>query len=294
MLNKIVYVSRVLRINQWIKNTFIFFPLIFSQELYDVDKIIRCSIAFLGFCFISSGMYMLNDLLDIKSDRLHPKKSSRPLTRGPVDKQKIILAIFFILSIGVLICKSLGVGLLNLAVLYIALHILYNFFTKKAVLLDVVFIAIGFEIRIWAGSLAVSVLPSVWIQMCVFLLALFLGFTKRRHEISVLQNKASQHRSVLAHYTTYLLDQLIIICATLTVVFYGLYTISPDIIMRLNNYSMTYSTVFVLYGIFRYLYLVHVKNFGGDPGEVVFLDFPLIINLLLWVLYVVIALYVIG
>jgi len=174
------------------------------------------------------------------------------------------------------------------AVGYILLHLIYNLYTKKIVILDVIFIALGFQVRIWAGSLAAGVFPSVWLQMCVFVLALFLGFIKRRHELIVLKDRAKEHRVVLGHYTSYLLDQIIMICATLTVVFYGLYAISPEIALRFKGHGMVYSIVFVLYGIFRYIYLVHVKRRGGDPGELIMTDLPLVLSIILWLTYIIV------
>ena len=181
--------------------------------------------------------------------------------------------------------------MLYLAAVYLALHCAYNLATKKIIILDVISIAIGFQIRIWAGSVVAGVLPSIWLQLCVFLLSLFLGFTKRRYELSALRDKAAEHRNVLSHYTSYLLDQIIIISSTLTIVFYGLYTMSPDIIDRIGNENMVYSLIFVIYGIFRYLYLVHVKKLGDDPGDVIFSDIPLMINITLWIFFIIYVLY---
>jgi 4-hydroxybenzoate polyprenyltransferase len=173
----------------------------------------------------------------------------------------------------------------------VALHILYNLWAKNVVILDVFFIAFGFQIRIWVGSLAIGGMPSEWLQMCVFVLSLFLGFTKRRSELSALKEKAVEHRQALLEYNLYLLDQIIMITSTLTVVFYGLYTISQDIMTRLGNYHMVYSLGFVIFGVFRYLYLVHVKKLGDEPGELILRDIPMIINLVLWLGYIWLIFY---
>lgn len=282
---------KLLRVKQWVKNAFILFPLIFSAQLFHWNILSACFITFSGFCLVASGLYVLNDFFDVKHDRMHPKKSHRPLAQKDIQPSVIITLILFLLGAGLYILLQVDPLILYVAVLYIFIHLIYNLYTKKIVILDVIFIAAGFQIRIWAGSLAANVLPSVWLQLCVFLLALFLGFTKRRHEISTLREKASEHRSVLAHYTTYLLDQIIIICSTLAIVFYGLYTISPEVIGKVGNQNMLYSVGFVIYGIFRYLYLVHVKKSGGDPGEVLFSDKPLTTNIVLWIIYVIVILY---
>ena len=291
MTNKFSDLIKLLRINQWIKNGFILFPLIFSGQLYQIHRLAGSWLTFVGFCFISSSVYIINDFMDAKNDRLHPQKSQRPLAQQKFSTLEVFLMIFIIMTTGFFLCWKADAMIFFMAILYVVLHLIYNFYTKQVVLLDVIFIAAGFQIRVWAGSFAAQVLPSVWLQLCVFLLALFLGFTKRRHEIASLKNHAVEHRSVLAHYTTYLLDQIIIICSTLTIVFYGLYAISPEIISRLGNHNLAYSMSFVIYGIFRYLYLVHVKKSGGDPGELIFSDKPLMMNIFLWIIYIIYLLY---
>lgn len=291
MKEKIRFLIELLRVKQWVKNIFIFFPALFGGQLQEFPLLINCLIAYLGFCLVSSGLYILNDYLDRDKDRLHPRKARRPLVRSTINKNTLNLIIITLVASGLAICAQVNSSVFSIAVIYIFIHLIYNFYIKGVVLLDVAFIAAGFQIRIWAGSLAAGVFPSVWLQMCVFLLALFLGFTKRRYELSTLKDKASEHRSVLAHYTSYLLDQIIIICSTLAIAFYGLYTISFDIVHRVGSQNMVYSVAFVIYGIFRYLYLVHVKKLGDEPGEVLATDTPLLVNVLLWIGYVAILLY---
>ncbi len=279
-------ILNLLRVKQWVKNGFILSPLIFSGRLFYLADVQSVSIAFAGFCFLASGLYVFNDFLDLKADALHPGKSARPLASlhlSPLVTGAIIVGL---MAVGLLLCSWVSPAVFFVGVIYILLHIVYNFYTKKIVILDVIFIAFGFQARIWAGSLAAGVFPSVWLQMCVFVLALFLGFIKRRHELIILKDRAGEHRAVLGHYTSYLLDQIIMICATLTVVFYGLYAISPEIATRFKGHGMVYSIIFVLYGLFRYIYLVHVKRKGGDPGEVMMSDLPLIISISLWVIYI--------
>lgn len=291
MKNKIKFLFDLLRVKQWVKNSFIFFPLIFSGKLFYPDQIINCIITFLGFCLVASGLYILNDYLDRHKDRLHPRKANRPLAQLKIGKPAIALIVSSFVGLGILVCWQVDPLVLVTAMVYIMLHLVYNFFTKMIVIIDVVFIALGFQIRIWAGAMAIGVVPSVWLQMCVFLLALFLGFTKRRYELNTLGESALGHRSVLSHYTIYFLDQMIIICSTLAVVFYGLYTISADLANRGGGQEMVYSVVFVIYGIFRYLYLSHVKRQGDDAGEALASDLPLLANVLLWILYICYLLY---
>jgi 4-hydroxybenzoate polyprenyltransferase len=280
-------ILKLIRVKQWVKNGFIIFPLIFSGRLFQLQSVEDVIATFVGFCFLASGLYVFNDFLDLKADAVHPEKSSRPLGRMRLHPFQIGMIIVGLMAAGLVLCSLVGPLVFFVGVTYILVHLVYNFYTKKLVILDVIFIALGFQVRIWAGSFAAGVFPSVWLQMCVFVLALFLGFIKRRHELTKLKDRASEHRSVLAHYTSYLLDQIIMICATLTIVFYGLYAISPEIALRFKGHGMVYSIIFVLYGLFRYIYLVHVKRLGGDPGEVIMSDMPLMISIFLWMTYII-------
>jgi len=292
MIPNLLSFMELLRIRQWVKNAFILFPLIFSGQLYKVEAMKGSLLAFVGFCFLASSLYILNDFLDRKRDRLHPKKSQRPLAQKNLNPVAVAVFMVGMMSLGLWFSFEVGTAVFYSALIYMFLHLIYNFYAKDVVIVDVVFVAAGFQVRIWAGSLAVGVFPSVWLQLCVFLLALFLGFTKRRSEMITLKDQAASHRGVLAHYTTYLLDQIIIICCTLSIVFYGLYAISPEIMTRMGSHNMVYSIVFVIYGMFRYLYLVHVRKLGDDPGEVIVSDKPLLFNILLWVLFIIRLLYV--
>ncbi|MDE2223060.1 MAG: decaprenyl-phosphate phosphoribosyltransferase [Candidatus Omnitrophica bacterium] len=283
---KVRSLVNLLRVRQWIKNSFLVFPLIFSGHFLEVKLWDYCLWGIASFCLISSGMYIINDILDLKEDRLLPEKSRRPLAAGEITVAAAGIISAIVLASGIFLSWMLSWEFFVLALAYILLHILYNLRTKHVVIVDALTLAFGFQLRIWAGSAAVHILPSLWLQMCVLVLALFLGFTKRRYEISLLKVEAANHRGVLSHYTSYLLDQMILICATLSIVFYGLYTISTELVQRIGGYEMFYSTVFVIYGIFRYLYLVHVRRRGGDPGEVLLSDPPLMINVLLWVIFV--------
>lgn len=291
MKTKIQFICDLLRVKQWVKNTFIFFPLIFSGQLFAPNKLQNCILAFLGFCLIASALYIFNDYRDRHQDRLHPKKSQRPLAKAKFTEVQIALMILSLGGTGIIVCAQVNPLLILTAFLYIGISLIYNFVAKFIVIIDVIFVALGFHIRVWAGAMACDIVPSVWLQMCIFILALFLGFTKRRHEITTLGHDAASHRGVLSHYTTYLLDQIILICSTLAIVFYGLYTMSPDMINRVGHSKMIYSVVFVIYGIFRYLYLSHVKKQGDDPGEVLASDSPLLINVLLWILFICYLLY---
>jgi 4-hydroxybenzoate polyprenyltransferase len=276
-------VFRLMRTKQWIKNLFVLAPLLFSGRFVSLSSFSSALLALVAFCLVSSGVYVVNDLEDMHRDRAHPKKCQRPIASGRISRRIAVLLGVVLVCGGLLLSLFLGGLFFCLAGLYLLLHFMYTFFWKKLVLLDVGCIALGFCIRIWAGAVVVGVLPSGWLQLCVFLLSLFLGFTKRRSEMRTLGDRAEEHRGALRHYTIYFLDQLIMISATLAIVFYGLYTISPDIVARVHGYWMIYSLVFVVYGVFRYLYLVHVVGKTEDVDEILLADFPLITSVLCWI-----------
>jgi len=278
----------LLRGKQWVKNIFLIFPIIFSGQFNEWKLWIDCAHGIISFCLISSGMYIINDIIDLKEDRLHPHKSKRPLAAGKVSVRTASIIAIGVLVLGLFLSIKINRDFLIFATTYILLNILYNLRTKHVVILDVIMLAFGFQIRILAGAAATHIFPSLWLLMCVFVLALFLGFTKRRYEISTLKSDASTHRGVLSEYSSYLLDQLIIISSTLSIVFYGLYAISSEVVQRIGGYEMFYSTPFVIYGIFRYLYLVHVRKLGGEPEDILVTDIPLLIDIFLWITFIII------
>ncbi len=284
-------ILQLLRVHQWVKNAFVIFPLVFSGLFVDMNRLTAVLLTLWAYCCVASSVYIFNDLLDYQRDRLHPKKKNRPLSTGAVTPFMALCLAVPLLGIGIACGFWVNQGVGDLLLAYIVLHVVYNFWAKNIVILDVFFIAFGFQLRIWAGAMAAGVVLSVWLQLCVFVLALFLGFTKRRCEITALKDKAAEHRQALMEYNVYLLDQIIGILASLTVVFYGLYTISQEAPGHAEHSRITYSLAFVIFGIFRYLYLVHVKKSGDEPGELLSSDWPLLINVLLWLGYIVCVFY---
>jgi len=277
-------VIRSMRIKQWIKNLFMFAPIIFGGKLFIAADFTKTVAAFFIFCLVTSATYIINDIADRKKDRFHPEKQKRPIASGALSVERAsFIAVIFILISGLLSAR-LNISLLIVITIYILLHLLYSFMLKREVILDVIIIALGFELRIWAGAVVINIIPSVWLQLCVFILAIFLGLIKRRHEKISLYGHAAKHRAVLMHYKVYFLDHLIMISATLCVVFYGLYTVSPDLVSRIGSNYMAYTIPFVIYGIFRYLYLIHARKTGGNPGEILMSDIPLMLDILLWIL----------
>jgi len=280
------------RPRQWTKNVIVFGPLVFAYKLLAPELLVRAMSAFVAFCLVSSATYVLNDLFDADSDRQHPLKRDRPLARGDVSSGQAAgwAAVLTVGGLALAFAVNLEVGLA--AAGYIALMLAYSSVLKHAVILDVFAIAAGFILRAVAGALAIHVIISPWLYVCTLLLALFLGFSKRYNELLVLQDTAANHRRSLADYTPAMLEQLTSIVVASTIMAYSLYTFSAESLPA--NHSMMLTIPFVLYGIFRYYYLVHRRNLGGAPELILLRDIPLMADIVLWGLTSVAVLYVGG
>lgn len=277
-----------MRPRQWAKNLIIFLPLAFTVNQYghpsEVLTIARMALdslaAFAFFCLLSGAVYLINDLVDVEKDRQHPFKRHRPLASGRLGRVPALAAM------GLLLLVSIpGAFLLNwvfgiVALVYFAIMLSYSFLLKHVVLVDVLTIAVGFVLRAVAGAVAIKVPISPWLYVCTILLALFLGLGKRRHELLLLEEGASRHRQILEEYSAQLLEQMIVLVGAATVMAYSLYTFSAENVPK--NNAMMLTIPFVLYGIFRYLYLIHIKNEGGSPEELLLKDRPMVINVGLW------------
>ena len=284
-------IVKSMRPSQWVKNTLIFAPLLFARELGDPEALLRVSFTFALFCLLSGGVYIMNDILDREQDREHPFKRNRPIASGALAPSTAAAA--GVASIVAAIGASFALGPRVAAVMagYLILNISYSRFLKHLVIIDVMTIATGFLLRVIAGALAIPVAISFWLLLCTGLLALFLGFGKRRHELVLLDVGASSHRPILREYSPYFLDQMISVVTTSTVVTYALYTMSADVQEKLGTHWLGLTIPFVLYGIFRYLYLIHQKSEGGDPSQTILTDRPLLANIILWGGAVVAILY---
>ncbi|MFN3533669.1 MAG: decaprenyl-phosphate phosphoribosyltransferase [Candidatus Brocadia sp.] len=285
------YVLLSMRPEQWIKNLFVFTALLFSKNLFNSSKCIEALIGFVIFCMITGGIYLVNDLVDLEKDKLHPVKSQRPLASGKLKTNTAVVIIFLICCVGLFLAFYMDFFFGIIVLAYFLLNIGYSLFLKSIVIIDVISIAAGFVLRVLGGAVIISVTASQWLILCTILLALFLGFSKRRHELVLLEDCASNHRKVLEHYSPYFLDQMIAVVSASTVICYALYTMSKDTVEKLGTSKLIYTIPFVLYGIFRYLYLVHQKEKGGSPAEVMFTDKPLIINVILWAISVIAFIY---
>jgi 4-hydroxybenzoate polyprenyltransferase len=281
-----------LRPRQWIKNGVIFAALLFSKTLGEPEHLLRTAAAFALFCAVSSAVYLLNDIMDLENDRVHPTKSKRPIAAGELSIAAAAVAGVALAAAALALGWALSPPFAALALLYLASNLLYSAWLKRIVIVDVMVISSGFVIRAVAGGVVIGVEVSAWLILCTVLLSLFLGFTKRRQELALLESQAANSRAILREYSVAFLDQMISIVTAATVVAYFLYTLSPDTRARLGTPYLPLTIPFVLYGIFRYLYLVHQKHMGENPTGALYADRPLFITVLLWAATAAVILYV--
>jgi len=280
-----------MRPKQWTKNLFIFVALLFDLKLLDPIYVARAVLAFIIFCVLSGGVYLINDLTDVEKDRQHPVKRTRPLASGKLSRSWAVRAAILLPLISVALSFLLGPWFGLVSLVYFVLQLMYSFGLKKVVIVDVLVIAAGFVLRVAAGSVVAEAARfSPWLYVCMTLLALFLGFGKRRNELAVLDTNALAHRKVLLEYSPELLDQMMSLVTSSLVIAYSLYTFSAENLPP--NKSMMLTIPFGLYSIFRYLYLVHQKNLGGSPEEILIGDVPFVVSNLCWGAAVLLILYV--
>ena len=280
-----------LRPDQWTKNLIVFAALIFAVKLLDPAALALASAAFLIFCVLSGCVYLINDVSDREADRQHPLKRLRPIASGALGAGTALAWAIGLSASALAAAYVLRPLFAVVAAAYLALFVLYTHALKHVVILDVMSIAIGFVLRAVAGGLVIGVPVSDWLLACTILLALFLSLAKRRHEITVLADGASGHRRILEEYDPYLLDQMIAIVAAATLVVYIIYCASPETAERFGTRLLVLTTPFPIYGIFRYLYLVHRKHGGGSPSDMLLRDRPLLSCVALWGIAVVLLIY---
>lgn len=280
-----------LRPTQWTKNLFIFAPLVFAMDFFKPDRWLRTGAGFAIFCLFSGSIYLVNDVFDLEEDKRHPKKSQRPLASGRMAKSEAVLAAAVLAVLSLALAFVLNRNFFIVCLVYGILQLAYSLKLKHVVILDVFLIAAGFVLRVVAGGLVIDVPLSSWLLICTMLLALFLAMSKRRHELVLLEGNASSHRPILKEYSAYLLDQMIGVVTASTVIAYCLYTVSEETAAKFGTKNLIFTTPFVLYGIFRYLYLVHQKGKGGSPEELVIKDKPLLLDIVLWIAAVIVILY---
>ncbi|MFQ6013871.1 MAG: decaprenyl-phosphate phosphoribosyltransferase [Anaerolineae bacterium] len=285
-----------MRPKQWTKNAILLFPFMFtlneywspfSPEMYHMLGLVMPAL-FL-FCILSGCVYLINDIMDMEKDRHHPTKSLRPLPAGKLTARQAIVALAVLLPLSLVASFWLHLFFGSIALAYFLVMLTYNFVLKNVVIIDVFTIAAGFVLRAVAGAVVIDVGISPWLYVCTILLALFLGFGKRRHELLLLEDNASEHRAILREYSRHFLDEMIAVVSSASVMAYSLYTFSAPNLPE--NHAMMLTIPFVIYGIFRYLYLIHIKNAGGSPEEILIGDPPFIAAILLWGISVVLILY---
>ena len=291
MSNAYIYIWESLRPKQWTKNFFIFAGIFFSMNIFNFHMVLKTTFAFLIFCLLSGSGYMLNDLTDLEQDRRHPVKSQRPLASGKLKASHSFIALMIFIPFSLAMSYYLSASFFLIALIYLILQLAYSFSLRNIVILDIFAIAFGFVLRVVAGAVVINVEISSWLLICTILLSLFLGLSKRRHELIMLGEKAIAHRKVLKEYSSSLLDQMISVVTGSTIIAYALYTISEETIKRFGTRNLIFTIPFVLYGIFRYLYLMYQRREVGNPEDILVTDKPLLIDIFLWVITVAIILY---
>ncbi len=273
---------RLMRPHQWVKNAFVLTGLLFGHAWHNPTLVTQAIIAFIAFCLISSTIYILNDIVDIEQDRHHPSKRKRPLPSG---KLKVSTAAIFALILGITaltLASFASSTVVVILLIYAVMNIAYSLKLKHVVILDVFIIATGFMLRILAGTLGLGIPPSQWLLLCGLMVTLFLGFSKRRAEIIALSDDKSSHRKVLQDYSPVLLDKMIVVTAAGLIMSYSLYTMNPETIRIHGTANLIYTVPFVIYGVFRYIFLLHHQSRGTDTAKDLARDPHMLIVLLAW------------
>lgn len=277
---------------QWLKNGIILLALIFAGEMTHPKKVELALLAIAIFCLLSSAVYTFNDLIDRKNDRKHPLKKNRPIASGKISIGTAVTVVVILCSVGLAAAWLINTNFFMTAVVFLGFNLLYTLWLKNIVIVDVMAVALSFVVRAYAGAFAIDVPASKWMLINTLLLALFLGFGKRRHELVVLEEGAAAHRKILGKYSPYLLDQLIAVVTPSVLVMYMLYSFSTEVSLKLGTQNLFATIPFVVYGLFRYLYLIHKEEKGGSPTHVLISDLPIMITVLLWLITSSLVLYV--
>lgn len=296
-MHKIALYIACLRPWQWTKNLVVVAALIFSRNFFRFELTLRSIEALLIFCLLSGSIYVFNDLIDLEQDRAHPAKRNRPIASGRVSRAGALVLGLVCAAAGLALAGLLGSAFFTVCVAYIAVSIAYSAGLKHMVVLDVLMISVGFVLRAMAGvevlkDIEPNVIMSPWLLVCTLFLALFLGFNKRRHELDLLADDAGRHRRTLDEYSKEFLDAMIAVVTAATVIAYAIYTIWPATVEKFRTNALIYTIPFVVFGLFRYMYLVIMKNKGGSPSEVLVSDLPLVIDIILWITVAGVVLYV--
>jgi len=282
---------KLMRPAQWLKNGILLAALVFAGEAAHLDMVRLAVYAVIIYCLLSSAVYVFNDIIDRENDRRHPLKKTRPLADGQVSVATASVLAVVLAMLGIAGAWLINLTFFTVALVFLALNLLYTLWLKNIVIVDVMSIAVSFVLRAYAGAVAIEVPASKWMLINTLLLALFLGFGKRRHELLLLEDSATSHRRILDRYSPYLLDQLIGVVTASVVVMYMLYTFSSEVMQKLGTGNLFVTIPFVVYGVFRYLYLIHKEEKGGSPTRVLISDTPILVDVILWLITAIIVLY---
>ncbi len=283
---------KLVRVPQWIKNFFVFVPLLFSQHLFDVDYFSTTLFAFVVFCLASSLIYVINDIIDIEADKAHPTKKNRPLPSGLISKRSALIVAAVLTAVIVILLPQFNKEFLYFVTAFVLLNVLYSFWFKHIVILDVFSIALGFSIRVLAGAVVISVPISSWLILTTMFISLFLGVMKRHSElILVAESENAPSRKVLSQYSLNFADQMATVAAAGVIICYALYTVSERTVSAFGTENLIYTTPFVVYGIFRFMYLEYISNKGDNTTKIVFSDLQLILTVLIYAFTTVSIIY---
>ena len=283
-MKRLSHILRLLRPLQWVKSGFVLIGILFAHAWHDQATVRQVLAATVAFSLVASGVYVFNDLTDRAQDAEHPRKRHRPLAAGILSVRAAVLLLVVLLTAGCALGLLASLKVLLILLLYVVLNLCYSLGLKHVVLLDVFIIAAGFILRILAGTTGVGIAPSQWLLLCGLMMSLFLGFGKRRAELYAVSSGDTNRRRVLEHYQPVLLDKMIVITATCVIITYSLYTMSEQTIRTHRTESLIYTVPFVMYGIFRYIYLLHQQRAGGDPAQEIFRDPHILLSIVCWLL----------
>jgi 4-hydroxybenzoate polyprenyltransferase len=283
-MKRISHILRLLRPRQWVKSSFVLIGVLFARAWHEQTTVRHVLAATVAFSLVASSIYVLNDLTDRAQDAAHPRKRYRPLAAGTVSVHAAVTLLGALLTVGCALGYIAAPKVLLILLAYVGLNLCYSLGLKHVVLLDVFIIAAGFMLRILAGTTGIGIVPSQWLLLCGLMLSLFLGFAKRRAELYAVSGGSTNRRKVLAHYQPVLLDKMIVVTATCVILTYSLYTMSEQTIRTHRTESLIYTVPFVMYGIFRYIYLLHQQQAGSDPAQEIFRDAHLLLTIICWLL----------
>jgi 4-hydroxybenzoate polyprenyltransferase len=282
----------LIRVHQWIKNVFVFVPLLFSKHLFDLYYFLDALSAFFIFCIASSAIYVINDIVDIEADRAHPVKKNRPLPSGQISVRTAIITASLLIVLVFWLMMFFNNKFILLVVGFVVLNVMYSFWLKNMVLLDVFSIAAGFSIRVLAGAFAIAVPISSWLILTTMFISLFLGVMKRRSELVLVnENSGAQSRKVLGQYSLNFADQMATVASAGVIICYALYTVAPRTVSEFQTEGLIYTTPFVVFGIFRFMYLEYMSGKGENTTRTLATDLPMIINVLFYVFATVAIVY---